>query len=56
MLMTRSQAAEYLAISIRTLDRRTKAHQIPVIRPRRGGKVQYLRRDLDKYIEKFRQR
>ena len=54
MLLSRSKAAEYLGISVRTLDRRTKARQIPVVRPRPGGKVQYLRRDLDRFIEKNR--
>lgn len=54
MLLSRSKAAEYLGISVRTLDRRTKARQISFVRPRRGGKVQYLQRDLDHYIEKNR--
>lgn len=54
MLLSRSKAAEYLGISVRTLDRRTKARQIPVVRPRPGGKVQYLRRDLDRFIERHR--
>lgn len=51
-LLSRHDAAQYLGISLRTLDRRTKDGHIAYISSCRGGRVQYQMRELDKYIKK----
>lgn len=50
-LKTRSEAAEYLRISVRTLDRRHKEGRIPCVSGQRYGRVLYRQKDLDSYIK-----
>ena len=50
-LKTRSEAAEYLRISVRTLDRRRKEGRIPCVSDHRNAKVLYREKDLDHYIK-----
>lgn len=50
-LKTRSEAAEYLRISVRTLDRRHKDGRIPCVSDQRYGRVLYRQKDLDSYIK-----
>lgn len=50
-LKTRSEAAEYLRISVRTLDRRHKDGRIPCVSDHRYARVLYRKKDLDNYIK-----
>lgn len=50
ILLSRSDAATYLGISVRTLDRLAHAGKIPYVSDRPGARVRYLQRDLDNYI------
>lgn len=50
-LKTRSEAAEYLRISVRTLDRRHQEGRIPCVSDQRFGRVLYRKKDLDSYIK-----
>lgn len=52
MLLNRAQAAEYLGISVRSLDRRAHEGRIPYISDRPGARVLYSRDALDRYIKK----
>jgi excisionase family DNA binding protein len=53
-LLTPRQAADYLSISIRSLQTRTAAGEIPAVRMRRPGTtrgpLRYRRSDLDAYV------
>ena len=51
-LLTRDEAAEYLGISLRTLDRLRAEGKTSFVRL--GGKIAYLREDLDAYIDRCR--
>lgn len=50
-LLSRQEAAEYLGISTKTLDRRTAEGKIRYISACRGGRVQYRVEHLDKFIK-----
>lgn len=50
MLLNRAQAAEYLGISVRSLDRRAHEGRIPYISDRPGARVLYSTDALDRYI------
>lgn len=50
-LMSKKEAAEYLKISQRTLDRRREGGRIPCISDHKGARVHYRQDDLDKYIK-----
>lgn len=52
MLLDRVAAANYLGISIRTLDRRTKEGKIAYISDRPGARVHYQPAELEKYIKR----
>lgn len=52
MLMDRAMAANYLGISIRTLDRRTREGKIAYVSDRPGARVHYQSSELDKYIKR----
>ena len=49
-LLSRTEAAQYLGISTRTLDRRSKSGCIPYISSCPGGRIHYRREALEKYI------
>lgn len=51
-LMSRIEAAQYLRISVRTLDRRTREGKIPYVSDHHGARVHYRITDLDAYIKK----
>jgi len=51
ILLSRAEAAEYLRISVRTLDRRAHEGKIRFVSDRRGARVHYRQEDLDKYIK-----
>lgn len=51
MLMSRAEAAQYLGISTRTLDRRAAQGKIRYISSCRGGRIQYRDSDLERYIK-----
>lgn len=51
-LLDRTEAAEYLGISTRTLDRRTKEGKIAYISDRPGARVHYQATELEKYIKR----
>ena len=48
-LLSRAEAAQYLGISTRTLDRRSKSGCIPYISNCPGGRVHYRREALKKH-------
>ena len=50
-LMSKKEAAEYLKISERTLDRRRERGRISCISDHKGARVHYRQDDLDKYIK-----
>lgn len=50
-LLTRPEAAEYLRVSVRTLDRRIRNGQIPCMSDHRGARVFFRQCDLEKYIK-----
>ena len=50
-LMSRAEAAQYLGISTRTLDRRVAEGKIRYISSCRGGKIHYRDSDLERYIK-----
>ncbi|RAZ83408.1 helix-turn-helix domain-containing protein [Cereibacter johrii] len=47
LLLTEAEAADYLRLSTKTLQRRRRAREISFIR---DGGVKYLRSDLDAYV------
>lgn len=49
-LYSRNQAAEYLGISVRTLDRLAERREIAYIQPEKGYRVQYTAKALDDYL------
>lgn len=51
--MNKEQAAHYLGISVRTLQRITKAGKIPVTyeRGHKGDEARYSQQDLDRYLQ-----
>lgn len=49
-LMTRFEAIEYLRISERKMCDLTRDKSIPYIQDRPGGRIMFLREDLDNYI------
>lgn len=55
-ILSRYEAAEYLRISVRTLDRRQQEGRIQYISDRKHARVQYLQRDLDAYIQRCRKK
>lgn len=50
-ILTYSEAAHHLRVSVRTLRRRVREHRIPTIRL---GGVRFLRSDLDHYLNQLR--
>jgi len=52
--LTRKEAAEYLRISVRTLDKLAQDGEIPYSKLGKGvrGRVLYRQKDLDAYIER----
>lgn len=54
-LLSRAEAAEYLNISTRTLDRLLADAQIAYVKlGSRGGRITFLQKDLDAYIDRQR--
>ena len=51
-LLSRAEAAEYLHIGVRTLDRLTASNKVSFVRI--GGKVVFVTDDLDDFIERNR--
>jgi excisionase family DNA binding protein len=51
-LLSRPEAAQYLGISVRTLDRRTSEGKIRYVSDRRGARVTYREKDLEDYVNK----
>lgn len=49
-LFLRTEAAEYLGISTRTLDRLTHSREITFIQPAKGCRVQFSQKALDEYL------
>lgn len=49
-LFLRTEAAEYLGISTRTLDRLTHSRKIAFIQPAKGCRVQFAQKALDEYL------
>ena len=49
-VMTRQECAEYLRISVRTLDRRIKEGRIRCVQHCPGGRILIRQKDVDKYI------
>ncbi|MCB1130690.1 MAG: helix-turn-helix domain-containing protein [Verrucomicrobiae bacterium] len=53
-LLTRSEAAAYLRISVRSIDRNSSPHYLghkPLKKRKVGGLVRYRRKDLDDFLE-----
>lgn len=53
-MMTRKEACEYLCIGDSTLHQRIKAGLIPFIQQVPGGKMYFLKTDLDAFLQKSR--
>jgi len=53
-LFTRTEAAEVLRISVRTLDRRTREGKIHYLSDGRGARVYYRLTDLEAYLDSIR--
>lgn len=55
-ILTRKEAAAYLRISVRTLDKLAQDGEIPYSKLGKGlrSRVVYQRRDLDAYVERSR--
>ena len=51
MLMSRIEAAKFLGVSTRTLDRRAAEGKIRYISSCRGGRIHYRDSDLERYIK-----
>ena len=51
-LLNKHDAAAYLGISVRTLDRRIAAGRLPYVSDRPGARVHFRQSDLDQYIKK----
>ena len=49
-LLSRQECAEYLRISVRTLDRRIKEGKIRCVQHCPGGRILIRQKDVDKYL------
>lgn len=53
-LLSREQAAMYLGISVRTLDRKRMDGQIPYISECKHARVRFFEKDLNRYLATYR--